>query len=143
MNGSLSARIVICLDNTGYETSLDRDKIYVAISDALTEQHAQLRVFDESGEAYLYPAEKFENADKHDPSIDAQWLKEAEDRLAAYRSGELAAVDAERVFGDLRTELPLSDAERAELDRVLDAYERDGNPGRPAEDVIAEIKTKL
>lgn len=39
--------------------------------------------------------------DKPDPSLDAEWLKEAEDRLAAYRSGELAAVDAEQVFADL------------------------------------------
>lgn len=39
--------------------------------------------------------------DKPDPSLDAQWLKEAEDRLAAYRSGELAAMDADRVFAEL------------------------------------------
>lgn len=39
--------------------------------------------------------------DKPDPSLDAQWLKEAEDRLAAYRTGELTAVDAEQVFADL------------------------------------------
>lgn len=39
--------------------------------------------------------------DKPDPSIDAQWLKEAEDRLAAYHAGDLAAVDAAQVFADL------------------------------------------
>lgn len=39
--------------------------------------------------------------DKPDPSLDAQWLKEAEDRLAAYQSGELPAVDAEQVFSEL------------------------------------------
>ncbi len=39
--------------------------------------------------------------DKPDPSLDAQWLKEAEDRLAAYRTGELTAIDAEQVFADL------------------------------------------
>ena len=39
--------------------------------------------------------------DKPDPALDAQWLKEAEDRLAAYQSGEVAAVDAEEVFGEL------------------------------------------
>jgi putative addiction module component (TIGR02574 family) len=36
--------------------------------------------------------------DKDDPAVDPQWLKEAESRLAAYRSGDLAAVDAEQVF---------------------------------------------
>lgn len=39
--------------------------------------------------------------------------------------------------------LPLTPEQRAELDRVLDAYEADGNPGRPAEEVIAEIRRKL
>jgi len=39
--------------------------------------------------------------DKPDLSLDAQWLKEAEDRLAAYRTGELTAIDAEQVFADL------------------------------------------
>ncbi len=39
--------------------------------------------------------------DKPDPSIDAQWLKEAEDRLSAYHSGELAGLDAEDVFAEL------------------------------------------
>ena len=36
--------------------------------------------------------------DKPDPALDALWLKEAESRLAAYRSGELSAVDADEVF---------------------------------------------
>jgi len=39
--------------------------------------------------------------DKPDPAVDALWLKEAESRLAAYRSGELDAVDADQVFAEL------------------------------------------
>lgn len=39
--------------------------------------------------------------DKPDPSLDAQWLKEAEDRFAAYRTDELTAIDAGQVFADL------------------------------------------
>ena len=39
--------------------------------------------------------------DKPDPMLDALWLKEAESRMAAYRSGELGAVDADQVFSDL------------------------------------------
>jgi len=46
--------------------------------------------------------------DKPDAELDALWLKEAESRMAAYRSGELEAVDADQVFadrcGDSRTE---------------------------------------
>lgn len=39
--------------------------------------------------------------DKPDPALDTVWLKEAEDRMAAYRTGELGAIDADMVFTDL------------------------------------------
>ena len=39
--------------------------------------------------------------DRPDPAIDALWVREAEDRMAAYRAGELDAVDAEQVFAEL------------------------------------------
>lgn len=39
--------------------------------------------------------------DKPNAALDALWLKEAEDRMAAYRAGELEAVDAEQVFAEL------------------------------------------
>ena len=39
--------------------------------------------------------------DKPDPALDAMWLKEAESRLAAYRSGELGSVDVDQVFAEL------------------------------------------
>jgi len=39
--------------------------------------------------------------------------------------------------------LPITPEQKAELDRRLDAYEADGDPGRPAEDVIAEIRKRL
>lgn len=62
-----SRRLVICLDNSGYEVSLERRKIYVAIPDAKAEKHGQVRVVDESGEDYLYPEEIFINADLPQP----------------------------------------------------------------------------
>lgn len=39
--------------------------------------------------------------DRPDTALDALWLKEAESRIAAYRSGELPAVDAEDIFAEL------------------------------------------
>lgn len=39
--------------------------------------------------------------------------------------------------------LPVTDAQRNELDKRLDAYEKDGNPGRSAKDVLAEIRQRL
>jgi hypothetical protein len=52
-------RLVICVDNSGYEVSLERRKIYVALPDAKAEKLGQLRVIDESGEDYLYPKSSF------------------------------------------------------------------------------------
>jgi len=39
--------------------------------------------------------------------------------------------------------LALSDAQRQELDRRLDIYELDHDPGRRAEDVVAGIRKRL
>lgn len=52
-------RLFICLDNAGYEVSLERRKIYVAVPDTRAERHGHLRIIDESGEDYLYPSERF------------------------------------------------------------------------------------
>jgi putative addiction module component (TIGR02574 family) len=39
--------------------------------------------------------------------------------------------------------LPLTPEQKAELDQRLDAYEADGDPGRPADEVIADIRKRL
>ena len=52
-------RFLVCVDNSGYEVSLERRKIYVALPDHRAEKLAQVRVIDESGEDYLYPAVSF------------------------------------------------------------------------------------
>lgn len=54
-----SKYLVVCVDNDGYPASLEKRKIYVAIRDATTEKHGMVRVFDESGEDYLYPKSFF------------------------------------------------------------------------------------
>jgi putative addiction module component (TIGR02574 family) len=43
--------------------------------------------------------------DKPDPALDSLWLKESENRMAAYRSGEIDSVDAEQVFSELGKEI--------------------------------------
>ena len=54
-----SKQLVVCIENEGYSASLERRKIYVALRDPAAEKHHLLRVIDESGEDYLYPAEYF------------------------------------------------------------------------------------
>lgn len=50
---------VVCLDNSDYEVSLEKRKLYEAIPDPEALQHDQLRVIDESGEDYLFPRRIF------------------------------------------------------------------------------------
>ena len=54
-----SRQLALCLRNKGYEVSLERRKIYQVIPDRDAAKHGQLRVIDESGEDYLYPAPFF------------------------------------------------------------------------------------
>ncbi len=51
--------IVVCLNNDGYEASLERRKIYVMLPDETAAKQKLLWVIDESGDDYLYPREYF------------------------------------------------------------------------------------
>ena len=51
--------LVVCIDNAGYEATLERRKLYALLPDTEAEAKALLRVIDESGEDYLYPARMF------------------------------------------------------------------------------------
>jgi len=55
-------QLVICVDNSGYEASLERRKIYEAVPDSASSKQGLLRVIDESGEDYLYPEAMFVEA---------------------------------------------------------------------------------
>lgn len=59
MKKASSKYLVVCIDNDGYPASLEKRKIYIAVRDTATEKHGMLRVFDESGEDYLYPKSFF------------------------------------------------------------------------------------
>ncbi|MBU4320255.1 MAG: hypothetical protein L6246_07430 [Thermodesulfovibrionales bacterium] len=50
---------MICVDNRGYESSLEIRKLYEMLTDRAAEKHHQIRVIDESGEDYLYPEKYF------------------------------------------------------------------------------------
>jgi hypothetical protein len=54
----MKRHFMICIDNRGYESSLETRKLYEVLTDRVAEKHRQIRVIDESGEDYLYP-EKF------------------------------------------------------------------------------------
>ncbi len=54
----MKRHFMICINNRGYESSLETRKLYEVLTDRSAEKHRQIRVIDESGEDYLYP-EKF------------------------------------------------------------------------------------
>jgi hypothetical protein len=53
------SRFAVCVQNDGYEASLERNKIYVVLPDKDAEKEGDLRVVDESGEDYLFSADRF------------------------------------------------------------------------------------
>lgn len=52
-------RFFVCVDNEGYEASLQLGKIYKAIKPERNDHIHDLRIIDEEGEDYLYPATRF------------------------------------------------------------------------------------
>ena len=51
--------LVVCVEDSGYEAALERRKLYALLPDLEAETRGLLRVIDESGEDYLYPAGMF------------------------------------------------------------------------------------
>jgi len=54
-----ATRFAVCVDNSGYPASLELHKIYRLVPDEDAAEDGDLRVVDESGEDYLYPASHF------------------------------------------------------------------------------------
>lgn len=49
----------VCIDNAEYPASLELHKLYHVVPDEDAAQDGDLRIIDESGEDYVYPAEYF------------------------------------------------------------------------------------
>jgi hypothetical protein len=52
-------QFVVCIDNSDYPASLEIHKIYRVLPDRRASEDDFLRVIDESGEDYLYSADRF------------------------------------------------------------------------------------
>jgi hypothetical protein len=58
-----AGRFVVCVNNKGYPASLELHKIYRALPDDDAARDGDIRVVDESGEDYLYAADRFVEID--------------------------------------------------------------------------------
>jgi hypothetical protein len=67
------SKFVICIENSDYPASLEKRKIYEVLPDKDAEKIEHVRIIDESGEDYLYPASCF---------IDANLSKETRDAVS-------------------------------------------------------------
>lgn len=82
MENAANTQFAICIDNAGYEVSLELHKLYQVAPDDEAAKHHQLRVTDESGEDYLYPESCFVPVTLKMPNFDTiEALRQA-------RSGE-------------------------------------------------------
>ena len=52
-------RFAVCMNNQDYPVALELHKVYRVLPDADAAQDSDLRIVDESGEDYLYPAKNF------------------------------------------------------------------------------------
>ena len=58
-----SAGFAVCIQNSAYPASLELHKIYRVVPDDNAAAEGDLRIVDESGEDYLYPAAWFATVD--------------------------------------------------------------------------------
>ncbi len=59
MSNELISSYVFCIDDGGYRESLEVRKVYAVLPDERAARNNYLRVIDETGEDYLYPAKYF------------------------------------------------------------------------------------
>jgi hypothetical protein len=52
-------KFAVCINNAEYPVALELHKIYCVLPDEDAAEDGDVRVIDESGEDYLYPAEYF------------------------------------------------------------------------------------
>ena len=53
------AQFAVCIDNEGYQASLELGKLYRILPDKDAQSHGLVRVIDESGEDYAYSVNRF------------------------------------------------------------------------------------
>jgi len=78
---SRTTRFAVCIDNRGYPASLELHKIYRVVPDDAAAADGDIRIVDESGEDYLYSANRFVEIEPPQPV--KRSLLHAESRITA------------------------------------------------------------
>ncbi|MDQ3253620.1 MAG: hypothetical protein M3R15_06895 [Acidobacteriota bacterium] len=61
MSNDPTKSYVLCIDDGGYPESLEVRKVYAVLTDDRAAANHCIRVIDETGEDYLYPAKYFQS----------------------------------------------------------------------------------
>jgi hypothetical protein len=64
-------QFLLCVKNDGYPASLEVREVYRSLPDATSSAKGFVRVVDESGDDYLYPAEHFIAVELPKAAVDA------------------------------------------------------------------------
>ena len=70
-NTKFTPHFAICVDNSEYPASLELHKIYRVLPDKDAQADGDMRIIDESGEDYLFPADYFIPIELPQPIIQA------------------------------------------------------------------------
>lgn len=55
----MNTKFAVCVENKGFEASLEVGKLYEVLADTDAESDGMIRVIDEDGEDYLFEAKNF------------------------------------------------------------------------------------
>lgn len=67
----MKIKFVLCINNEGYQASLEKGKVYRVIKDKNSVDSDLIKIIDESGEDYLYSREMFVPVDVPETAIKA------------------------------------------------------------------------
>jgi hypothetical protein len=98
-------QFAVCVNNEGYEASLETGKLYRVISDDEAASHGYIRVIDESGEDYGYSVSRFFRLDVPQALEKALTSARAEEVLQA-RGARGSRVKFERTLSKVRKTKP-------------------------------------
>ena len=63
---NMTQQFALCINNEGYEASLEVGKVYRIIPDEEASAHGYIRIIDESGEDYAFGDDRFHRVDLPD-----------------------------------------------------------------------------
>lgn len=86
-------RYVLCVENAGNEVSLELGKVYRQVKPHKNDMANWIRVIDESGEDYLFPAKRF---------VPVELPARAKRAVAIAVGGEPGRSDGPRLTGSIR-----------------------------------------